>query len=57
MQKPQLYEFQNLSKCKERGVIMVFIREQERDAGSLDLFSRLTLNVWFLKGLKGIRGD
>ena len=32
-------------------------REQARDAGSLDLFSRFTLNVWFLKGLKGIRGD
>ena len=30
--------------------------QQARDAGSLDL-SCLTLNVWFLKGLKGIRGD
>ena len=31
--------------------------EQVRDAGSLDLSSRLNLNVWILKGLKGIRGD
>ena len=30
--------------------------EQARDAGSLAL-SRITLNVWFLKGLRGISGD
>ena len=31
-------------------------REKARDAGSLNL-SRLTLNFWFLKGIRGIRGD
>ena len=32
------------------------INKQAHDAGSLDL-SRITLNVWFLKGLRGISGD
>ena len=31
--------------------------EQARYAGSLDQSSGLNLNVWLLKGLKGIRGD
>ena len=35
----------------------IFQNKQERDAGSLDLSSRLILNVCFLKGLKGIRED
>ena len=42
-------------KCREP-TFWAFWAKQARDAGSLDL-SCLTLNVWFFKGLKGIRGD